>query len=234
MAPRSTARTVRARARDELVVEIKGSARRQLAEVGAEALSLRAVTRDLGMVSSALYRYFPSRDALLTELIIDAYDALGQACEDAEGAVARDDFLGRWRSIANAARRWSVDHPHEYALIYGTPVTGFAAPDDTIDPATRVARLLLALLVDIEAAGLRAIDDPTPISPALARQLDALTESLPGPVDRGRLLRGLGAWTAVFGMISFELFGTFKNTFDEAEPLFVYQVDLLADQMGLA
>ena len=76
-------RTARERARAELTDEIKAVARRQLATVGAQGLSLRAVSRELGMVSSALYRYFPSRDDLLTVLIIDAYDALGEAAEAA-------------------------------------------------------------------------------------------------------------------------------------------------------
>ncbi len=68
-------RTARERARAELTGEIKAEARRQLAARGAQQLSLRAVARELGMASSALYRYFPSRDDLLTSLIIDAYDA---------------------------------------------------------------------------------------------------------------------------------------------------------------
>ncbi len=232
-AERNVAKTLRDRAREELTAEIKAAARGQLASSGAEALSLRAVSRELGMVSSALYRYFPSRDALLTALIIDAYDALGEACEAAEAAVDREDLLGRWRAITGATRGWAVDHPHEYALIYGTPVPGFAAPDDTIDPATRVPRLLLGLMVDADVA-IRPSDPPgIPVGPELGEQLDALARELSGPVDRPRLLEGLGAWATVFGMISFELFGTFHNTFDDAEPLFSYQVDLMARHMGL-
>src|ERR1700743_118342 len=81
------ARTARERARVELTREIKEEARRQLAEAGAGGLSLRAVARELGMVSSALYRYSPSRDELLTALIIDAYDAIGAAAERAMAAT---------------------------------------------------------------------------------------------------------------------------------------------------
>ncbi len=227
------AKTVRDRAREELTAEIKAAARGQLASNGAEALSLRAVARELGMVSSALYRYFPSRDALLTALIIDAYDALGDACEAAEAAAERGDLSGRWRAIAGAARRWAVDHPHEYALIYGTPVPGFSAPDDTIDPATRVPRLLLDLLVDAEAVVAPSGPTGIPVEPELGEQLDALVGQLPVSVDRARLLEGLGAWATIFGMISFELFGTFHNTFDDARPLFDHQVDLMARHMGL-
>ena len=63
---------------------ILDAGRRRLASDGATGLSLRAVARDVGMVSSAVYRYVPNRDALLTALIIESYDALGAAAEEAE------------------------------------------------------------------------------------------------------------------------------------------------------
>ena len=80
--------TARERARAELTREIKETARRHLAEHGAAALSLRAVAREIGMVSSAVYRYFPSRDDLLTALLVDAYDAVADAAEEAERRTA--------------------------------------------------------------------------------------------------------------------------------------------------
>src|SRR6516225_9412288 len=100
--------SARARVRAELTREIKDAARRQLAEEGAAALSLRAVARELGMVSSALYRYFPSRDELLTTLIVDAYDALGSAAEAADADCPRDRFAGRWLAVCRAVRRWAL------------------------------------------------------------------------------------------------------------------------------
>src|SRR5829696_3238076 len=103
--------------RAEMQVEIKAVARRHLAADGAN-LSLRAVARDLGMASSAVYRYFASRDDLLTALIIDAYDALGAAAEKAEAAVDRDDLPGRWLATCHGVRDWALANPHEYALIY--------------------------------------------------------------------------------------------------------------------
>src|SRR5579885_2276359 len=130
--------SIRARVRAEMIDEIKTIARRRLAEEGTN-VSLRAIARDLGMVSSALYRYFPSRDDLLTALIVDAYNSLGEAAEKADAGVAdRKDIAGRWLAVARAVREWALHRPHEYALIYGTPVPGYAAPPDTVPPATRV------------------------------------------------------------------------------------------------
>ncbi|MEM8705271.1 MAG: helix-turn-helix domain-containing protein, partial [Actinomycetota bacterium] len=91
-------------ARAALIRDITDTARRHLAENGAAALSLRAVSRELGMVSSAIYRYFPSRDALLTQLIVEAYDAVGSAAEHAEAEVDRDDLGGRFAAIAHGIR----------------------------------------------------------------------------------------------------------------------------------
>src|SRR6476619_3633829 len=123
-----SAGSIRARVRAEMIDEIKAVARRHLAADGAN-LSLRAVARDMGMVSSAVYRYFASRDDLLTALIIEGYNAMGEAAERAEAAVPRRDLPGRWMAICHAVRDWGRAHPAEYALLYGSPVPGYAAPD---------------------------------------------------------------------------------------------------------
>src|SRR3954463_9000324 len=128
--------TARERARAELTAEITELARAQLATVGAAGLSLRAVARELGMASSAMYRYFPSRDDLLTRLIIEGYDALGTAAEDADDPTAPPP--DRWLAVCRAVRDWARAHPHEYALLYGSPVPGYAAPRDTVPAAIRV------------------------------------------------------------------------------------------------
>src|SRR5258705_7235065 len=149
----NASRTARERVRAELTREIADVARGQLATDGAGGLSLRAVARDMGMVSSAIYRYFPSRDDLLTALIIDGYNAIGEAVEAAEAACRRDDYPGRWRAAAGGAREWALAHPHEYALIYGSPVPGYQAPADTIGPASRSAVVFGRLVSDAHAAG---------------------------------------------------------------------------------
>ena len=115
------------------------AARRQLATEGAGGLSLRAVARDMGMVSSAIYRYFPSRDDLLTALIMDGYNAIGEVAEQADGGCPDGDYPGRWLAVARAVRGWARTHPHEYALVYGSPVPGYQAPQQTIAPAARAA-----------------------------------------------------------------------------------------------
>jgi len=235
------AATARERARAELTREIKEEARRQLAAGGADGLSLRAVARELGMVSSALYRYYPSRDDLLTALIIDAYNALGAAAEQAVvgAAPARE----RWIAACRAIRGWARANPHEYALIYGSPVPGYRAPEATIVPASRVPLAFVGVVQGALCGGeLTAARDALPVTGALAEQAAALSAALaPSPGSPGAvagvppdaLVRAVVAWTQLFGMISFELFGQFVGSFEPPDALFGYAVAQLAAFVGL-
>ena len=237
-------RTARELARAELTSQIKAEARRQLAEHGAQRLSLRAVARELGMASSALYRYFPSRDDLLTDLIIDAYDALGAAVEQAvEQAAGRGSAASprvRWRACCHAVRRWALANPHEYALIYGSPVPGYQAPRRTVEPAGRVPAVIGSILTAGGSAGERgsAAGCPGPgVTAELPGQLAAqaaLIGSIIAPgVPEPLIARALVAWTQLFGMVSFELFGQLAGGADPADSFFGYAVEQMAGYLGL-
>ncbi|WP_199429799.1 TetR/AcrR family transcriptional regulator [Qaidamihabitans albus] len=228
----SAPRTARARARAELTVAIKDEARRQLTETGAHGLSLRAVARELGMVSSALYRYFPSRDELLTALIIDAYNALGAA---AERAVAREiDACEQWRRGCHAVRDWARAHPHEYSLIYGSPIPGYRAPQDTIAPAGRApAALVGALRTGWATGGLRPPPSTAHISDELREQAAVLVRLFAPEVPVPIVLRALIALTQLFGTISFELNGQFVGTVDPADEFFGHAVEEMMFFVGL-
>ena len=223
--------SARQRVRAELTAEITDAARRQLAEVGAAALSLRAVARDVGMVSSAVYRYFPSRDDLLTRLIIDGYDDLGAAAEAADDPAAppRD----RWLAVCRAVRGWAKSHPHEYALLYGSPVPGYEAPEDTVPAASRVGIVLGRILGDAAAAGLLP-EAPGGREPGLLS--DAAVAVLGGDhpsFDDTVRARALLAWSALFGTISFELFGHFVGSVQDGDRYFDRVMGELAGLIGL-
>ena len=223
---------VRARARAELLADVSRIARAHLAESGAAELSVRAIARELGLASSALYRYFPSRDALLTQLIIDAYNELGEAVEDADASVEPDDLANRFRAICAGVRTWARTNPHEYALIYGTPLVGYQAPDDTISAALRVARVLIVLAAQIPPDGL-VIRSSEPLDPILREQLTNANEYAGVDADLDVLALGVQLWAQLFGFVSFELFGTFRNSFDPADALFDHQVDMAIQALGL-
>jgi AcrR family transcriptional regulator len=222
-------RTARERFRRQMTAEIKDVARRHLADSGAAALSLRAVARDVGLVSSAVYRYFPSRDDLLTALIVDAYDAVGEAAERAEEATAGAPVGERWAALAAAVRDWATGRPHEYALVYGSPVPGYRAPTETVDPASRPALVLLRLLRDGVASGEIADGETGRLSRGLRHDLAVLRAGAAPGVPDAVLARGLLVWTQLFGQITFELFGHLHNVIDDTDALFALQVRATTD-----
>jgi len=203
----SLPRTARERARAEITREILDAARGHLATDGAPALSLRAIARDLGMASSALYRYFKSRDELLTRLIVDAYDSLGAAAEAAEAPVGRNDLPARFTAICHAVRAWALTHPNEYALIYGSPVPGYVAPPDTVAPATRVTTLLVRIIIDATAQGRVPAADQQADDATAAGALTPIRSYLPPGIPAPVIQRALMVWTGLFGAVSFELYG---------------------------
>jgi AcrR family transcriptional regulator len=215
-----------------MIGEIKTVARRHLAAEGAN-LSLRAVARDMGMVSSALYRYFASRDDLLTALILDAYNALGAAVEAADAAIKnRLQLRGRWLAAVGAVRDCALANPAEYALIYGSPVPGYAAPQDTIPAAARSYAVLGHILTDAFASSdLRshAAVVPEAIHADVARASEGIAPGLPD----GVMLAGLTAWIHLFGVVSFELFGQFNNVVDARDEFFDVEMNRMADLIGL-
>ncbi len=226
-------RTARATARAELTRAILDNATAQLAEIGPAALSVRAVARDLGMASSAVYRYFPSRDALLTALIVQAHDELGALAEDAEAAVRRRDLRGRWRAVAHALRDWAREHPHQYALTYGSPVPGYAAPADTVAPAARVMTVLLGVVRDAQDAGRTPSAGPTRVAAAEKAAIAPVAQVVEPALSPAYTVRALTAWAALSGQVSLELFGHLDGVLD-GDAHFATVVDLLAADLGLA
>jgi AcrR family transcriptional regulator len=222
--------SARERVRAELTAEITDAARRQLAEVGAAALSLRAVAREVGMVSSAVYRYFPSRDDLLTRLIIDGYDDLGAAAEAAD--VPSAPPVERWLAVCRAVRVWALAHPHEYALLYGSPVPGYQAPKDTVPAASRVGVVLGGILGEAARAGLLPDGSGERDAGLVSDETVAVLGGEHPALDETVRVRALLAWSALFGTISFELFGHFVGSVEDGDRYFDRVMSELAALIG--
>jgi len=198
---------VREEQRAHQIETIKRVARELLATAGSEGLVLRAIAREMGQTSSALYRYFANRDELLTALIVDAYNDLGAVVERAEAKVDRNEYFERFAATGKAIRRWALAHPHEYALIFGTPIPNYQAPPETIVAASRVVLVLATIVNDLprkqhvrRVGTLKASD----LEPGIAAFLVGATPSQAG--------RALATWSSLFGLISFELFGHFVGS----------------------
>ncbi|HEY5437547.1 MAG TPA: TetR/AcrR family transcriptional regulator [Acidimicrobiales bacterium] len=224
-------RTSRAVARVQQIDRIKATSRRLMAEKGAPGLSLREVAREMDVVSSALYRYFATRDDLLTALIVDAYNDLGAAAERAAQRIPHDDARRQLHAAASAIRKWAKTNPNEYALLYGSPVPGYEAPPFTVEPAARVALVLGNIVAEAwRRHASEFTDDEARGNASMKGLLEtrALDVVMPGVPERVRAL-SLMVWSQIFGCISFELFGHYKGSVRNAGRFFNIVVDEAAN-----
>ena len=228
-----TAPTRRERLRTAAVSEIKDGARRLLVTGGPQAISLRAIARDMGMTAPAIYRYFPSLEALVIELASDVFDELRGHIEAARDA-AGDDPVDHLAAMARAFRDWSVRHPVEFALIFGTPVPGMATmEDDCLDenhPAARFGAVFMRTFLDLW----RRAPFPTPPPELINRRLAACLEPLrrsQGEVPVEVAYVFLSGWTMLYGMVSMEVFNHLKWAVSEPEALFETELDTFLRQL---
>jgi AcrR family transcriptional regulator len=219
-----------------MTAEILAVARAHVAEEGAAALSLRSVARDLELAPSALYRYFDGRDALLSALIMAAYEALAVEAERAaEDAPRREESdAERWLEVPRAMRRWALAHPHEWGLIFGTPVPGYEAPEDTVESYARVAMAMVRPVVEAKEAGrLRMKGSPVVVSDALREAVAPVTEALFPDMPVAKVVLAVQAWSTVVGVISLEVFGHWRRTILDPEAFFEATIRNVASQIGL-
>ncbi|MER6680067.1 TetR/AcrR family transcriptional regulator [Streptomyces olivaceoviridis] len=196
--------TPRERYRAQLRAEIKERAWEQIAAAGATGLSLNAIAKQMGMSGPALYRYFASRDELITELIRDAYSSLADTIRTAAASGADLAVLGR------ALRAWALDDPQRYFLIYGTPVPGYHAPDDITAIASEIMQ---ALLDAAQPTGktVVTVEDDHPDTRLEAHLAQHRQWAAGHPAPPAALRRALLFWTRLHGILSLELAGHFTG-----------------------
>ena len=200
---------IRDRFRAQMVDEIKQHALRQLAEGGAQALSVNAIAKELGVSGPALYRYFAGRDALLTELILDAYADLTAALRSAEEDLAE---------LAGAYRTWALANPHRYRLLYSAPLPGYDPHDERLVAASQQT-------MDVLLAKLPA--DPAPEA-ALTEQIARWAERRERTgADPGTVLLAVTAWSRLHGFVSLEIEGNYASMGLDPDLIFAAEVAAL-------
>ncbi len=231
--------TPRQRARERTMAEIRDLAWRQVEEQGAASLSLRAIARELGVVSSAIYRYVPSRDELLTALLVEGFTDLADAVELAEVRVDPADYRLRWLTIGRVMREWALARPSAWGLLYGGPVPGYSAPQqETSPPGARVLLRHSAVLIEANAAGrLHPRGGPAAeleeIPEALRPLLEGLAEQYGVKAPAEVVTVGFLGWTSLLGLISAEIFEQFgPEVAPLVEQLAELQLQSIADLMG--
>jgi AcrR family transcriptional regulator len=213
--------TMRERYRAQVRQEVKETALRQLAEAGPGGLSISAIGKQLGVSGPALYRYFASRDDLLTELVIDAYHDLANALAAATSHLPDDDPRNRFEALARAYRRWARAEPHRYRLLFGPPLPGYEAHARRLVAASWAA---MNLLLDVLRGFVAGAAEP---SGPLAAELTAWAHHHDSRIDAATALRAVLVWSQLHGIVSLEIAGNFASMSIDADQLFEIQLTVI-------
>ncbi|KUL36082.1 TetR family transcriptional regulator [Streptomyces sp. NRRL F-4489] len=216
--------------------EIKAAARGLLDSLGAGGLTLEAVAGAAGLGVAAVEAVFPDRDALLTALVIDAYNASGAAMEDADRA-AREAGAGagaRLLAVTRALRAWSFAHTGEFTLIYGSPVPGYHAPPETVPPASRTPGVLAGIVrAALEAGELTPPPRALPGPPLLLPEAVELFGGLPEAPFGDLIERGIVLWSNLIGLLVFQVFSRTHDSVRDESAFFDYAIAVAAEGIGL-
>jgi AcrR family transcriptional regulator len=212
----------RERLRAGMVEDIKAFARRQLAEGGPGAISLRAIARELGTASSALFRYFPSYNDLISALVVDSYNSLADALNTAQDGRSSSDHAGRWLTVCLAYRQWSLENPGEFALLFGTPLPGYQAPIEITGPAaSRSVEVALGVFTAAVHAG-AADPNHSQVPPdfeigPLWQSLLEFREAACEPRVAGIVV---SAWASLLGYLVIEIFGSLSILVNDTDQFY--------------
>ena len=215
--------------------EILRIAREQLAQGGAAALSLRAIAATMNLSAPALYRYFPSRDDIITALILDAFYAVADAIDAARKAQPQDDFSAQMMAITLAYREWALAHPTDFSLIYGNPIPGYAAPAEQTIPAARQAFVVVIDVLSKAAEHGKALQYAGELPPpaSISEYLQFLAQRDQFSVPLSALYAAVSVWSRMHGIIMLELFHHIQPVIGDVEAFYHAEMRATLRQYGL-
>ncbi len=224
----------RDRVRAETTAEIKQTARQILVTQGPEAVTLRAIAREMGMTAPALYRYFGSHEDLIRHVVGDIFSEIGAGIEEAIEA-AGDGMTDKMIAACREFRRWGLGHKAEFGMLFGSPLpTLEAAHDDVVaECAARFSGVFFALFYELWRKQPFPIPDDEEIDPALRAQLAGYRDGLGVDLPLGAGLTFLRCWVRLYGMVSLEVFGHLHFALADAEPMFEITLAELARLVNL-
>ncbi len=209
---------------------IKETAWRQIAERGAPALSLRAIARELNVTAPAIYNYFPDRDALVTALIIDAFNSLGDSQLEARDRVPPEDIVGRLRATGLAYRTWAHTYPQRYQLIFGAPIPHYVEPVEQVLPSSaRSLSALVGVIEQLRKAGKLKVTTFPEVKQEYKFTFE-MWKTYGGEVDILSLSVASLFWAHVHGIVSLELAGNLPPFGPDGGDLYRCEMDLLVRQ----
>jgi len=209
----------------DLQTAIKETAWKQIAEFGAPSIGLRSIARELNITAPSIYNYYPSRDNLVTALIVDAYNSLADAQEASIENLLAHDLSGRLFALGIAYRQWAVTYPQRYQLIFGTPIPHYHAPEEFTTPAARRALApLIEAIQDLSSAGNLRTERLVPLTPNLKSMLEAWQE-FAGGADLEVLYLALVIWSRVHGLVMLEIGKQFPAFIVDPTELFQREIN---------
>ncbi|KAB2343484.1 TetR/AcrR family transcriptional regulator [Actinomadura rudentiformis] len=227
----------RDRLRAATMREISDTARRILVEQGPEAVTLRAIAREMGMTAPALYRYFDSHGELLRHLVGDLFTELTEELHKDIAAVPDGDLSGKFLAASRGFRRWSLDHRREYALLFGAPLPGLGhkeRADFAEECARRFGRTFLGLFLELWQKRKFPVAADEEIDPGLREQLRRYrNEALGVDLPLGVIQLFLQCWVRLQGSVSLEVFGHLDFALDDPEPIFELMLFEIGETLGL-
>jgi AcrR family transcriptional regulator len=229
-------KTRRERVRAATMSEITETARRILVEEGPEAVTLRAIAREMGMTAPALYRYFDSHDELVRHLVGEVFNDLTEAVYAAIHAVPKGDLTEKFTAAASEFRRWGLAHKREYGLLFGVPLPGLEVEKGDVaeESGRRFALTFLDLFMELWRKNPFDVPSDDEIDPALAEQLTRYREMLGNPeLPIGGMVRFLECWIRLQGFVSLEAFGHLGFCLEDATPMFERWLAEMGGILGL-
>ncbi len=228
------------RKRNDALVEatsqaIKDTARQLMAEEGATGLSIRGIAKVLEITPPAIYHYFPSLEALITTLITENFNALADALEAAQAESSAATATGQLFDVLLAYRRWAVEHPTDFNLIYGTPIPGYVAPGEVTVPA--VVRTFITPVALMEQALQTGEIIPTAVYATIPAAVEARLNHLIGqggyPISVMSMYLTMTLWTQIHGIIYLELYHHLGPNVDDVAAFYQQQLRASFSSLGL-
>ncbi|MCC9312376.1 WHG domain-containing protein [Kitasatospora sp. RB6PN24] len=216
---------------------VKVAAHQLLAKAGAAGLSLEGVADEGGLTVAQVRALFPHRDELLTALLIDAYNESGAAMEraDQEAVAAGASAGARLLAVTRALRAWSFANPAEFTLVYGSPVPGYHAPQDTVPPASRTPAVLAGIVrAALEAGELTSPKRQLTQESLLLPEAVQLFGGVPGAPFGDVIERGIVLWSSLVGLLVFQVFSRTHDSVRDESAFFDFAIAVAAEGIGLA